>query len=120
MSAPTWTAGPWRTHATGWVVAVCGSPPGCVVWADSDAPSVETIRANVSLIAAAPDLYAELDRQVRNCGVCKGEGVSIPFMQLCLAPDPQSLTKEPCPKCTSSRLALSKARGEPTPSEGEG
>lgn len=103
MSAPAWTAGPWRTQATGWVVAVCGNPPGCVVWADSDAPSVETIRANVSLIAAAPDLYAELAHLVGLLEPLEASGaLNVPGLAT----------------LNGARLALSKARGEPTPSEG--
>lgn len=113
MSAPAWTAGPWRTHATGWVVAVCGNPPGCAVWADSDAPSVETIRANVSLIAAAPDLYEAAWKFANEAG-----GLLSAYEDEIRSA--AGNTNYGCAKTRLDelRLALSKARGEPTPSEG--
>lgn len=65
--------------------------------------------ANVHLIAAAPDLFRELDMQVRNCPVCKGEGMAVDVFDILTNEPPHE--KTPCNRCASSRAALAKAEG---------
>lgn len=103
-----WTPGPWTANqyvgdVDSWFVRgaaqerVCGNGSGPVV------------EANARLIAAAPDLYRELDMQVRNCPVCKGEGYAVDVLDILTKDAPE---KTACNRCKSARTALSRARGE--------
>ena len=67
----------------------------------------EPSEADKRLIEAAPDLYRELSMQVRNCPVCKGDGVAVDVMDMLTQKPPHEL--KPCNRCASSREALARA-----------
>lgn len=75
--------------------------PGCPFITKREA------EANARLIAAAPDLYHELDMQIRNCPVCKGDGMAVDIFDM-LTTDGRPPLK-PCSRCSSARAALSRA-----------
>ena len=77
---------------------------------DEEEISLETARANASLIAAAPDMYAALEAYVSESRCL--DPIRTPL------PNPEGYASKvectPCGKCTfcRARAALSKARGE--------
>lgn len=66
--------------------------------------------ADARLIAAAPDLLAELQMQVRNCPMCKGTGKAVSFEAVIYTAPPHDETD--CGRCASSRAAIAKAEGQ--------
>jgi len=107
MTTKTHTAGPWEACERGdyrddGIVILGDDMRVAVVNRDEDAP----------LIAAAPELLAELVMQVRNCPVCRGDGVAVDVLDL-LTKEPLH-QKTPCNRCTSARAAISKATAPQT------
>lgn len=115
-----WTPGPWGVRYDGFdqawhVFPHADEDPEFGEWSELaccdlyDAPN----EANAHLIAASPELYDELDMQVRNCPVCKGEGVAEDILDLIGANYQQRpIEKKPCTRCSKARAVLAKARGE--------
>lgn len=71
---------------------------------------VDPYEGNARLIAAAPDLYRELQMHVRNCPVCKGEGKAVDVFDMLTKDGPYEKTD--CSRCSGGRAALAKASGE--------
>ncbi|QKV17826.1 hypothetical protein [Oricola thermophila] len=107
-----WTKGPWRCggnpYDPGEPPFVISETEGVICTINLKRP-YNIARANGNLMAAAPELYHELDMQVRNCPVCKGTGMAVDVLDLITEESPE---KKPCTRCASSRAALAKARGE--------
>ena len=61
MSDTKWTPGPWKPHATG--LARSGKPEHEIHWSDDGECIAEIVHGEpeANLIAAAPDLYEELE-----------------------------------------------------------
>lgn len=66
-------------------------------------------RANVRLMAAAPDLLAALEDMINHCQGCNGRG-------RCYGRVPGSpgsyASNQPCQDCGDARAAIAKAKGE--------
>lgn len=101
-----WTKGPWIW--SGLQLLASRKMYSEAVMIAEDEPFSPSM-ADRHLIAAAPDLYRELDMQVRNCPVCKGEGYAVDVLDILTKDAPE---KTPCNRCKNARTALSRARGE--------
>ena len=104
-----YTPGPWELSydqgSTRDVIATKGSTPICTArqaWVTR-----EEYAANAALIAAAPELLAQLQALVDACPECNGKG-TMPTHR-----DPITEAEEygPCPWCEAARLAIAKAGG---------
>lgn len=109
-----WTPGPWEVGFDRRGVARVFAGQHEVVRALSEHGtrrlSHDERFANRHLIAAAPDLYRELDMQVRNCPLCKGEGMAVDAFTFLR--EGSNGKKSDCSRCRPARAALAKARGE--------
>ena len=93
MSKPKWTKGPWLVSGED----ITAGLDYLATTAYSTEADTVILRANINLIAAAPDLYEALQDFVEN-----GEGC--PLEANCLGPQ--------CCKTGRGKAALAKARGE--------
>lgn len=118
MSESKHTPGPWQVVGTpfneGFTVLAQPHPAlrgftKCVAYVGDKA--TEENEANARLIAAAPDLFRELDMQVRNCPVCRGEGFAVDVFDILTQEAPYE--KKSCGRCASARAVLSKIEGRP-------
>lgn len=111
-----WTPGPWVAFFT---AEECGATPkdggkGDIAHCaghDSQRRTVEA-DANAHLIAAAPDLYAALDMQVRNCPQCKGATRAVDAFTWLMSDKDETPEPTDCRWCRDGRAALAKARGQ--------
>lgn len=67
------------------------------------------MRATANLLAASWDLYRALEMQIRNCPVCKGDGMAVDMLEFMTRGDRE--TKIVCTRCLPGRQALFKAQG---------
>lgn len=63
---------------------------------------------DVSLIAAAPDMYEALKWQVRNCPLCKGTTRAVHGIDVIKGDN----IKRDCERCADGRAAIAKAEGK--------
>jgi len=89
------TPGPWRIDGLT-IESVRGGNICLVNLARPEAPT----KANLALIAAAPDLLALCKRYAEECSECAGTGIII-----------GTLPSEDCPDCSDIRAVIAKAEG---------
>lgn len=121
MSETKFTPGPWVDDLeSDWTIDTGGENSfvhigreGCNPVDIAIVPSAlgmdSVLDANAHLIAAAPELYVELDMQAKNCPLCKGTGKAVHGYELMTQDDP---VPTDCQRCKGAREALAKARGE--------
>lgn len=113
------TPGPWQVgtkhhHNACQVYAADGQDAVCMVydiWLHRNVDECKDCKgmANARLIAAAPELYAELYNQVKNCPSCKGTGTSVDIMVFVMD---GTHAEADCLRCMGARKALAKAEGK--------